>query len=135
MSPLVDIRFGVDATPVRHRQTTGSAPRTSRRVVTRRNPSHRPARAATQRRDHRRPAGVQGPALASGHRVRPQVRPPAAPPVTLETGVRLTDRGLAVAMTLAAVVMIAAMVCITATVLRVTAEPAESPLVAVVAAQ
>lgn len=76
---------------------------------------------ATQRPGGRRPAGVRGPRLnRSGSSVgRRQV-----PPVALGDGIRLTDRGLALAMTVAVALVITAILCITTTAVRVTAEPA-----------
>lgn len=50
------------------------------------------------------------------------------PPAMLESDVRLTDRGLAVVMSLAIILIVVALVCITTTAVRVTAEPSIAPV-------
>lgn len=95
----------------------------------------RSAPRATQDAGRRRPAGVRAPRLAGPQRVSRGRRAHAVPPVALDTGLRLTDRGLAVAMALAVVVVIAAVVCIATTAVRVTAEPPGGGVVAASAAR
>lgn len=78
---------------------------------------------ATQRMSQRRPGGVRGPRLNNPVRTERRGLPSGVPPAMVCTGTRLTDRGLAVAMALTIALVIAAVVCITTTAARVTAEP------------
>lgn len=115
-SEAVVIQLRPEATEVR--------PRPTRAPVRRRVPSA-PTRRMTQPIRGRRPMGVRGPEVAHGAPA-PLVRrrPGMVPPADLATGVRLTDRGLALAMGLTAILIVAALFCIGATALRVTADPA-----------
>lgn len=65
-----------------------------------------------------RPVGVRGPAVA-----RQELPVQRIPPAALDLGVRLSDRGIALALGLATVLILAALVCIGSTALRVTSEP------------
>lgn len=112
MKALVDVRLAGAA--VRHGgpRIGPHAPTIRRRVLTappgRRVQPARPGRAV----------GVRAPAVA-----RPELRAPRVPPAALELGVRLSDRGIALVLGLATVLIIAALVCIGSTALRVTSEP------------
>lgn len=99
----------------------------------------------------RRPEGVRGPELETpvssllrapelgatceGRPARPVAGsgPIAVPPPALESGVRLTDRGLALVMTVAVALVVASLVCIVGTAVRVTSEPAGADVVATAA--
>lgn len=115
MSALVDYRLSeLATTQQRHR---GAAARPyGRRGDRRRTPGPvaQPVRSA-------RPEGVPAPSVAPGLAVRSTRR--VAPAVALEPGFRLTDRGLALAMVAAVLLVVAAVYCITTTALRVTADP------------
>lgn len=65
-----------------------------------------------------RAVGVQGPAVE-----RQELCAPRIPPAALELDVRLSDRGIALVLGLASVLIVAALVCIGSTALRVTSEP------------
>lgn len=69
--------------------------------------------------------GVRGPALA-----RQELVGSPTPTAVLEIGVRLSDRGIALVLGLVMVLIVAALVCIGSTALRVTSEP---PVTAAVA--
>lgn len=65
-----------------------------------------------------RPVGVRGPGLARAEQVRSVV-----PPADIALTMRLSDRGLALALGVVMVLMVAALVCIGSTAWRVTSEP------------
>lgn len=77
-----------------------------------------------QRRDPRSPTRDACPTVTVQSRLR-------VPPAMPESDVRLTNRGLAVAMSLTIVVMVVALMCVATTAVRVTAEPAVAPVVEV----
>lgn len=126
-------------TLVKVRPNDGVKVRRDRRVrhtrqAARRDHHSRIAPPATQRLGQRRPGGVRGPQLVNPARIDRCREPSTVPPVNVGTGMRLTDRGLALAMALMTALVIAAVVCITTTAARVTAEPAGGGIVAASAA-
>jgi hypothetical protein len=114
MSARVEVRPNRVAGAVQHMKVRPGRSRARR--------AHPPVPFRRARRDHRRPGEVRGP-RGTGRRPVAGRRRPIAPPMALETGSRLTERGLVVGMTLAVVLAIAAVLCIATTALRVTAEP------------
>lgn len=111
-------------------KTARSRPAAPGRPGVRRDRSSRFAPPATQRVGQRRPTGVRGPRLANPAQF--DTRRPASvvPPAMVGAGMRLTDRGLAVAMAVTIALVIAAVVCIATTAARVTAEPAPGDVIA-----
>ena len=106
---------------------------------TRRPHTRRPAGGPpVQRSDRDRGFETRG--VSAGCRVqrpasRPMVRRPAAARPTGAGEVRLTDRGIAVVLTLGALLGLAAMLCIGITAARVTAEPPAAAQAAVAVTQ
>ncbi|WP_432557440.1 hypothetical protein [Granulicoccus sp. GXG6511] len=114
MSALMDVRLADAAVRPGRRGRPQEAAR--RRVRT------APAGRMVQPGRQGRPEGVRGPEVGRA------VRRGSAevPPAVLDLGFRLTDRGLAVAMGVIVALMVTALVCVGATAMRVTAEPAAS---------
>lgn len=112
MNALVDVRLAEGA--VRPRKGCGQ-----RTGPGRRRPRTAPTGRMTQPARLGRPLGVRAP------RVRPRTSRALrnAPPAALELGVRLSDRGIALALGLILTLVVAALVCIGSTALRVTADP------------
>ncbi|MDO5682846.1 MAG: hypothetical protein Q4G46_08465 [Propionibacteriaceae bacterium] len=120
MSVLVEARRA-------ERVVTVSNDRAGRHVTARRRVRTAPVGRAMQPQRLGRPAGVPGP------EVMPAIHPAAAviPPPVLDAGIRLTDRGLALVMGLIVALVLASLVCIGTTAVRVTADPAPGAQVAV----
>lgn len=112
MSALVDIRLAEAA--VRHGVSRVGRPTATGRRKVRATPAGR----MVQPPRPGRPVGVVGPPVS-----RHEVRGSQVPAAVLEIGVRLSDRGIALVLGLATVLMVAALMCIGSTALRVTSEP------------
>lgn len=121
MSALIDPRLAEAA-------VHPGAPRLGQHAATgRRRGRTSPAGRMVQpaRRGH--PAGVSGPAVA-----RQVTRGSRIPPAALEIGVRLSDRGIALVLGLTTVLVVAALMCIGWTAVRVTSD---NPAVEAIATQ
>lgn len=119
MSTLVKVQPGRGRSAVKQRRATVRRPSGRRTRPTLLAPP------ATQSVSQRRPGGVRGPRLinpaqSDGSR---RVRSGPSRASGMDAGVRLTDLGLAWAMAVTIALVIAAVVCITTTAARVTAEP------------
>lgn len=113
MSALVDVRLAEVAVR-RGASRVGQPTATGRRRV-----RTAPAGRMVQPTRPGRPVGVPGPAVS-----RQELRGSQTPPAALEIGVHLSDRGIALVLALASVLIVAALVCIGSTALRVTSDPA-----------
>lgn len=119
MSALVDVRLTEAAV------RSGAPCAHQAAVAGRRRVRTTPARRMAQPVRPGRPVGVRGPVVPQH-----ELRASQTPPPVLELGVRLSDRGLALVLGLATVLIVAALVCIGSTALRVTSEPPVATTVA-----
>ncbi|MDO5500012.1 MAG: hypothetical protein Q4F67_10070 [Propionibacteriaceae bacterium] len=125
MSALVEVRLLDAAVQVLGdgRRQDGRRRQVPQGAAVRRRPRPAPTGRMAQPVRAGHPVGVRGPEVAERWVPAPAARVRSVPPPALEVGVRLTDRGVAVVMGVAVVLMILALFCIGTTALRVTAEP------------